>query len=86
MMLPYNGVAFALIFDAEDLIRCLQLYYTLTIKMDATKLLFALTIAVDHVAREVRLSALGVIPKHRSRSITCGPVSPTPLPCRCPNS
>ena len=68
-----NGVAFALVVDdfgvkfqslagAEDLIRCLQLYYTLTIKMDATKFL-GLTVAVDHVAREVRLSAPGVIPK-----------------------
>ena len=68
-----NGVAFALVVDdfgvkfkdlagAEDLIRCLQLYYTLTIKMDATKFL-GLTVAVDHIAREVRLSAPGVIPK-----------------------
>jgi hypothetical protein len=68
-----NGVAFALVVDdfgvkfqnlagAEDLIRCLQLYYTLTIKMDATKYL-GLTIAVDHIAREVRLSAPGIIPK-----------------------
>jgi hypothetical protein len=68
-----NGVAFALVVDdfgvkfqdlagAEDLIRCLQLYYTLTIKMDATKFL-GLTIAVDHTAREVRISAPGVIPK-----------------------
>jgi hypothetical protein len=68
-----NGVAFTLVVDdfgvkfqnlagAEDLIRCLQLYYKLTIKMDATKYL-GLTIAVDHVAREVRLSAPGVIPK-----------------------
>ena len=68
-----NGVAFALVVDdfgvkfkdlagAEDLIRCLQLYYTLTIKMDATKFL-GLTIAVDHTAREVRISAPSVIPK-----------------------
>eukprot|EP01035_Chromulina_nebulosa_P069344 gene69344-biopygen24944 len=68
-----NGVAFALVVDdfgvkfkdlagAEDLIRCLQLYYTLTIKMDATKFL-GLTIAVDHTVREVRISAPGVIPK-----------------------
>jgi hypothetical protein len=45
-----NGVAFVLVVDdfgvkfqdlsgAEDLIRCLQLYYTLTIKKDATKFL-----------------------------------------------
>eukprot|EP01036_Dinobryon_divergens_P033664 gene33664-biopygen26658 len=68
-----NGVAFTLVVDdfgvkfqdpagAEDLIRCLQLYYTLTIKKDATKFL-GLTVAVDHIAREVRLSAPGVIPK-----------------------
>eukprot|EP01036_Dinobryon_divergens_P061892 gene61892-biopygen31968 len=68
-----NGVAFTLVVDdfgvkfkdlagAEDLIKCLQLYYKLTIKMDATKYL-GLTIAVDHIAREVRLSAPGVIPK-----------------------
>ena len=51
-----NGVAFVLVVDdfgvkfkdvasAEDLIRCLQLYYTITIKKDATKYL-GLTIAV----------------------------------------
>ena len=68
-----NGVAFVLVVDdfgvkfqneagAEDLIRCLQLYYTLTIKKDATKYL-GLTIAVDKIAREVRLSAPGVIAK-----------------------
>ena len=68
-----NGVAFTLIVDdfgvkfqdpagAEDLIRCLQLYYTLTIKKDATKYI-GLTIAVDHVAREVRLSVPGLIAK-----------------------
>jgi len=68
-----NGVAFVLVVDdfgvkfqntagAEDLIRCLELYYTLTIKKDATKYL-GLTIAVDKIAREVRLSAPGVIAK-----------------------
>jgi len=68
-----NGIAFTLVVDdfgvkfknptaAEDLIRCLQLYYTLTIKKKATKYL-GLTIDVDHVAREVRLSAPGIIPK-----------------------
>ena len=68
-----NGVAFVLVVDdfgvkfkdmdgAEDLIRCLQLYYTLTIKKDATKYL-GLTIAVDKITREVRLSAPGVIAK-----------------------
>ena len=57
-----NGVAFTLVVDdfgvkfkdsvgADDLIRCLQLYYTLTIKKDATKYL-GLTIAVDNIARE----------------------------------
>ena len=68
-----NGVAFVLVVDdfgvkfkdvasAEDLIRCLQLYYTITIKKDATKYL-GLTIAVDKINREVRLSAPGVIAK-----------------------
>ena len=68
-----NGVAFALAVDdfgvkfkdlagADDLIRCQQFYFTLTIKKDATKCL-GLTVAVDHIAREVRLSAPGVIPK-----------------------
>ena len=66
-----NGVTFTLVVDdfgvkfqvtagADDLIRCLQLYYTLTIKKNATKYL-GLTIAVDKVAREVRMSAPGVI-------------------------
>ena len=44
----------------DDLIRCLQLYYILTIKKEATKYL-GLTIAVDKVARKVRMSAPGVI-------------------------
>jgi hypothetical protein len=68
-----NGVAFTLVVDdfgvkfketaaADDLVRCLQLYHTLTIKKNATKFL-GLTIAVDPIAREVRLSAPGVIPK-----------------------
>jgi len=72
-----NGVAFALVVDdfgvkfqdsvgADDLIRCLQLYYTLTIKKDATKFL-GLTIAIDKVAREVRMSAPGVIAKALQR-------------------
>jgi hypothetical protein len=54
-----NGVAFTLVVDdfgvkfqdpasADDLIRCLQLYYTLTIKRNAIKYL-GLTIAVDIV-------------------------------------
>ena len=68
-----NGVAFSLVVDdfgvkfhdtagADDLIRCLQLYYTLTIKKDATKYL-GLTIALDKSAREVRISLPGVISK-----------------------
>ena len=68
-----NGVAFTLVVDdfgvkfkdpaaADDLVRCLQLYYTLTIKKNATKFL-GLTIAVDPIAREVRLSAPSVILK-----------------------
>ncbi len=68
-----NGVAFTLVVDdfgvkfkdpaaAVDLVRCLQLYYTLTVKKNATKFL-GLTIAVDPIAREVRLSAPGAIPK-----------------------
>ena len=72
-----NGVAFTLVVDdlgvkfqnlagADDLIRCLQLYYTLTIKKNATKYL-GLTIAVDKVAREVRMSAPGVIAKALQR-------------------
>ena len=72
-----NGVAFTLVVDdfgvkfkdpaaADDLVRCLQLYYTLTIKKNATKFL-GLTIAVDPIAREVRLSAPGVIPKALQR-------------------
>ncbi len=51
---------------ADDLVRCLQLYYTLTIKKNATKFL-GLAIAVDPIAREVRLSAPGVIPKALQR-------------------
>eukprot|EP01035_Chromulina_nebulosa_P069336 gene69336-biopygen23604 len=72
-----NGVAFTLVVDdfgvkfqdpagADDLIRCLQLYYTLTIKKNATKYL-GLTIDVDKVAREVRMSAPGVIAKALQR-------------------
>eukprot|EP01036_Dinobryon_divergens_P061430 gene61430-biopygen1236 len=68
-----NSIAFTLVVDdfgvkfkdpssAADLIRCLQLYYTLTIKKNATKYL-GLTIAVDSIAREVHLSAPGVITK-----------------------
>jgi hypothetical protein len=70
-----NGVAFTLVVDdfgvkfkdtADDLVRCLQLYYTLTIKKNATKFL-GLTIAVDPIAREVRLSAPGAISKALQR-------------------
>jgi hypothetical protein len=68
-----NGVAFALVVDdfavkfkdlvsADHLIACLELYYKLTIKKNATKYL-GLTIEVDKVAREVRISAPGVIAK-----------------------
>jgi hypothetical protein len=56
------GIKFQDLAGGEDLIRCLRLYYTLTIKKDATKFL-GLTFAVDHVAREVLLSAPGVILK-----------------------
>ena len=56
-----NGVAFTLVVDdfgvkfkdpaaADDLVRCLQLYYTLTVKKNATKFL-GFTIAVDPIAR-----------------------------------
>ncbi len=48
--------------DADDLIRCLQLYYEITIKKTPTKYL-GLNIAVDKKAREVRMSAPGVIVK-----------------------
>ena len=51
---------------ADDLVRCLQLYYTLTIKNNATKFL-GLTISVDPIAREVRLSAPGAISKALQR-------------------
>jgi hypothetical protein len=72
-----NGVAFTLVIDdfgvkfqdtagADDLIRCLQLYYTLTIKKNTTKYL-GLTIAVDKVARETRMSAPGIIAKALQR-------------------
>ena len=68
-----NGVAFALVVDdfavkfkdlasADHLIACLELYYKLTIKKNATKYL-GLTIEVDKVVREVRISAPGVIAK-----------------------
>ena len=60
------GVKFPDTAGADDLIRCLQLYYTLTIKKNATKYL-GLTIAVDKIAREVRLSAPGVIAKALQR-------------------
>jgi hypothetical protein len=56
------GVKFQDVAGADDLIRCLQLYYTLTIKKDATKYL-GLTIVIDKKAREVQLSAPGVIAK-----------------------
>ena len=59
----FFGVKFKDSAAADDLIRCLQLYYTLTIKKNATKFL-SLTLDVDHpVAREVHLSAPGIIPK-----------------------
>ena len=60
------GVKFQDTAGADDLIRCLQLYYTLTIKKNATKYL-GLTIAVDKVAREVRMSAPGIIAKALQR-------------------
>jgi hypothetical protein len=72
-----NGVALTLVVDdvgmkfkdpaaADDLIRCLQLYYTLTIKSNATRFV-GLAIAVDSIACEVRLSAPGVIAKALQR-------------------
>jgi hypothetical protein len=66
-----NGVAFALVVNdfavkdlvsADHLIACLELYYKLTIKKNATKDL-GLTIEVDKIVREVRISAPGVIAK-----------------------
>ena len=68
-----NGVAFALVADdfdvkfkdlvsVEHLIACLELFYKLTIKRNATKYL-GLTIEVDKAVREVRISAPGVIAK-----------------------
>ena len=68
-----NGVAFALVVDdfavkfkdlvsAAHLIACLELYYKLTIKKNATKYL-GLTIEVDKIVSEVRISAPGVIAK-----------------------
>ena len=65
-----NGVAFfALVVDdfavkvsADHLIACLELFYKLTIKRNATKYL-GLTIEVDKAVREVRISAPGVIAK-----------------------
>ena len=69
-----NGVAFALVVDdfaikfkdivsADHLIACLELYYKLlTIKKNATKYL-GLTIEVDKVVHEIRISAPGVIAK-----------------------
>jgi hypothetical protein len=66
-----NGVAFTLVVDdfgvkfydstgADDLIRCLQLYYILITKKEATKHL-DLTVAIDKITRKVRISAPGVI-------------------------
>ncbi len=56
------GVKYMNSADTDDLIRCLRLYYDVTIKKSPTKYL-GITIAVDKAAREVRLSALGVIAK-----------------------
>ncbi len=72
-----NSVAFTLVVDDFGVkymntadarllttlfVRCLRLYYEITIKKNPTKYL-GLTIAVDKAAREVRLSAPGVIAK-----------------------
>jgi len=68
-----NGVAFALVVDdfavvfkdlasADHLIACLELYYKLTLKKNATKHL-GLTIEVDKVVHEVRISNPDVIAK-----------------------
>ena len=68
-----NGVAFALVVDdfavvfkdlasADHLIACLELYYKLTVKKNATKHL-GLTIEVDKVVHEVRISNPDVIAK-----------------------
>ena len=56
------GVKYMKLADADDLIRCLRLYYEITIKKNPTKYL-GITIAVDKAAREVRMSAPGVIAK-----------------------
>ena len=56
------GVKYMREADADDLIHCLQLYYEITIKKIPTKYL-GLTIAVDKTAREVRMSAPGMIAK-----------------------
>ena len=56
------GVKYMREADAYDLIHCLQLYYEITIKKIPTKYL-GLTIAVDKKAREVRMSAPGMIAK-----------------------
>ena len=76
------GVKFHVSSGADNLIRCLQLYYILTIKKEATKYL-GLTIAVDKVARKVRISAPGVIAK----ALQCGSLarhlSAASLLCRC---
>ena len=69
-----NGVAFALVLvddfaakfkdlvSADHQIACLELFYKLTIKKNATKYR-GLTIEVDKAVHEVRISALGVIAK-----------------------
>ena len=44
------GVKFKDPAAADDLVRCLQLYYTLTVKKNATKFL-GLTIAINPIAR-----------------------------------
>jgi hypothetical protein len=56
------GVKYMREADADDLIHCLQLYYEITIKKIPTKYL-GLTIAVDKTAREVCMSAPGMIAK-----------------------
>ena len=56
------AVKFKDLVSADHLIACLELFYKLTIKRNATKFL-GLTIEVDKAVREVRISAPGVIAK-----------------------
>ena len=75
------GVKFKYPAAADDLVRCLQLYYTLTVKENTTKFL-GLTIAVDPIARnKVRLSTLVSSP----RLFNGSPYTPPPSPALPPS-